>query len=433
MEDRLQQFARAATAPFASDRLSPRGICLVLGLLTLLAFALRVGFTEAFDGGLARPYTEDEPTYVNVARRVLAGEGYTRPNEPTSMRTPGLPLLAGGVIAICGDSVVCMRLTMCFIAALIVPAIYLAGRAIVDARTGFLAALVGAVYPPWLYQSGAVLTDLPAAVLGCLVVWLLVRGWKRDSLPLLAGAGMIAGFTTLVRPTAIAFFVAGFAWLLIVMKTWRRGLSSALVLLVGFSLLIAPWCVRNYYAHGRFVFISSKSGSELWKSTNPYATGINSLDAFEDKRIFFLDDSVSEADADRIYKAAALKFIRENPGRFVELAGIKFVQFWKVWSPRVTLLPNLVTLFCFGPVLVLFLVGIFKFGLRRGPELLPLMVIMGFTVLHMVFTSMVRYRLPIEPLCLILALEVAVPLVERHLQPASAPRLDSEPLGQLSH
>lgn len=433
MEDGLKHFTRTTTVPFVSDSLSPRRICLILGLLTLLGFGLRAGFTEMFDGGLARPYTEDEPTYVNVARRVLAGDGYTRANGPTSMRTPGLPLVTGIVMAICGDSVICMRLTMCFIGALIVPAIFLAGRAIVNVRTGLLAAVVGAVYPPWLYMSGAVLTDMPAAVLGCLVVWLLVRAWKNDSLPLVAGAGVLAGFTTLVRPTAIAFFGAGFVWLFIVLKTWRRGLVAALMLFVGFSLLIAPWCVRNYHAHGRFVFISTKSGTELWKSTNPYATGINSLDAFDDKRIFFLDDSVSEADADRIYKAAALKFIRENPGRFVELAGIKFVQFWKVWSPRVSLLPNLVTLFCFGPVLLLALVGMFKFGLRPGPELLLLLVIAAFTALHMMFTSMVRYRLPIEPLCLLLALEVAVPLLERRLRPATAPRILPEPLGQLSH
>src|SRR5262249_17945590 len=155
---------------------------------------------------------------------------------------------------------------------------------------------------------------------------------------------------------------------------------------------------------------------------------------FEDKRIFFLDEnSVSEADADRIYKAAAVKFIRENPSRFVELAGIKFVQLWKVWSPRVGLLPNLVTLLCFGPVLVLFLVGIFKFALRPGPELLLLLVIAGFTALHMVFTSMVRYRLPIEPLCLILALQVLVWFLERRPATASAPRMATQPLGQLSH
>jgi len=54
------------------------------------------------------------------------------------------------------------------------------------------------------------------------------------------------------------------------------------------------------------------------------------------------------------------------------------------------------------------------------------------TALHMVFTSMVRYRLPIEPLCLILALKVLEPLLERRLQPASVPRMPEGPVGQLS-
>src|SRR5262249_30804801 len=138
----------------------------------------------------------------------------------------------------------------------------------------------------------------------------------------------------------------------------------------------------------------------------------------------------SEADQDRIYKAAALKFMRENPGRFLQLAGIKFVQFWKVWSPRVTLLPNLVSLLCFGPVLVLFLAGIFKFALRPGPELLMLMIIVALTALHMVFTSEVRYRVPIEPLCLILALQVLAPFLKGRPWPAFAPPISAEPLGQ---
>jgi hypothetical protein len=128
-----------------------------------------------------------------------------------------------------------------------------------------------------------------------------------------------------------------------------------------------------------------------------------------------------------------LKFIRENPARFLELAGIKFVQFWKIWSPRVGLLPNLITLLCFGPVLVLFVVGIFKSGLRPGPELLVLLVIVALTALHMVFTSTVRYRVPIEPLCLILAIMVLAPLFEWRPRPACVPRMDAEPLGQASH
>lgn len=385
---------------------------LILLILTLMGFGLRLAATQIFTGGLDLPLGDndssslgsDETDYTAVARNVLAGRGYSNSHGPTSQRTPGLPLLIGIVFEIFGDRVVPLRMTMCLIGAMIVPAIYLLGRALLGVRAGLLAALVGAVFPSWVYASGSVMTDVPASVLVCIIAWLLIRTWQRDSLWLAAAAGLLAGFTTLVRPTAIVFFGTGLVWLLISMKNWPRRLSAALVLVAAFGAIISPWSVRNYYAQGRLVLISSKGGGELWKSTNPYATGINSLDAFEDERIFFAE-SLPEIERSLIYKEAALKFMREHPRRVLELAGIKFVQFWKVWSPRVSLAPNLATLASFGPVLVLFLIGAVRYGWQRGPDMLLVLMIAGLTALHMLFTSTIRYRVPIEPLCIILALK----------------------------
>jgi 4-amino-4-deoxy-L-arabinose transferase-like glycosyltransferase len=393
---------------------SRAGLWLLLVLLTLLAFGVRVAVNE-LRGGLGQPYIGDEGDYVSVARNVLAGHGYVGPHGPTSMRTPGLPFLMGTVMALWGEKIALLRLTMALVNALIVPAIYLLGRELMGVRAGLLAALVAVAFPAWAYDGAMIYTDLPTSALACVLAYLVIRAWKRDSLWLAAAAGLLAGGLSLVRPTGVAFVGAAVLWLLLCMRNWRRRLGASLVLVGAFGLVIAPWCVRNYYAHGRFVFLSARTGSDLWHSNNPYAIGIAGLDLdnYEDPRVFFAPATLPEAEDDRIYKAAAFKFMKEHPRRVAELMGIKFIQFWKVWSPRVSLAPNVVMLLSFGPVLVCFLIAAGREGWRRGPALLLVLMIGALTALHMVFIANVRYRLAIEPLCVVLALYGVLPYWDR--------------------
>jgi len=97
MEDRFKN-ARGQRRSLVSVLQNPRRI--VRFWRCSRCWALRALWAyQMFDGGLPSLNAEDEPTYVNVAKRVLAGEGYTGPTGPTSDANAGLPLVAGTVIS----------------------------------------------------------------------------------------------------------------------------------------------------------------------------------------------------------------------------------------------------------------------------------------------------------------------------------------------
>jgi hypothetical protein len=104
---------------------------------------------------------------------------------------------------------------------------------------------------------------------------------------------------------------------------------------------------------------------------------------------------MSEWEQDRYLRAKAWQFAKENPGRVIELAAIKFMRFW---NP----LPNaaewhswplrLLSLLSCGPTLVLLLLGAWR--QRRRWRVVAMLAgpVAYFCLIHLVFVSSVRYR-----------------------------------------
>ncbi len=95
-----------------------------------------------------------------------------------------------------------------------------------------------------------------------------------------------------------------------------RGLGLRLAQCVAFVLataaVIAPWSVRNYFAYGQFVLISSGFGETLWKANNEVSDG------GPDDRFIYLDNPIWKArvaalpDTERMAVEAKYDVIRER-------------------------------------------------------------------------------------------------------------------------
>ena len=374
-------------------------------------FALRLIGTEVMADGLNRPYANDEVSYASLATSLAEGRGYVNEDgTPHSYRPPGVPLLVSLAFRITEPRILAARVFMCALGTLLIPVCYLLGASLGGARVGLVSAVVAAVFPHWVYFSGQVLTDLTAATLVGLAAWMLIEGWRRESLPWFAAAGIAWGLGALTRPSCLAFGPAIVLWVLVVMPNWRRSLLAAIVTCCALAAVTAPWAVRNALVLDRFALASSlggRGGLTLWIGNNPNATGILVKDRAylreTGSKLFPAEDYPHPLDRANAYNADAVKFIRENPGRFTRLCAVKFVQLWKVYSPRVPLVQSLATIASFGVALPFFLIQAVRRGWRRSPELLMLLLIASQTALHMVFTANMRYRIPIEPLVLVMA------------------------------
>jgi hypothetical protein len=116
---------------------------------------------------------------------------------------------------------------------------------------------------------------------------------------------------------------------------------------------------------------------------------------------------------DRRLRDASISWSKENPGRVVELAAIKFVR---MWSP----LPNaaefqnwffrLAVLFGYTPLMIGGIWGAIRYFRRGWPYMLCIAPAIYLTLLHLIFVSSIRYR---EPAMLSLAVLAAGVICER--------------------
>jgi len=387
--------------------LPSRRIVRDLTLLLLVGFVLRLITSQILVGGLNRAYEGDEGSYVNLATHIVQGLGFTDSSgRPTSYRAPGLPLLVSIPISFVGPNIIGLRIFMCFVESLLTPVFFFLVRSVTGSpKLALIAALIGIVFPTWLIPSGTVMTDLPAAIVVVSTAWMLIEGHRRQSLLWISGAGVCWGAATLIRAVSLVYAPAIILWLLVVMPDRNRRLAAVLAMIVAFGCLIAPWSIRNTHVHGKFVAFSTQAGIQLYISNNPAATGIMATDqAYVDATRAQRFPNVDEVDRDKLFQAEALNFIRENPWRFAQLCLFRFGEFWKLYSPRVPLLNSVAVIASFGLALPFFLLQAIRCGWRRGPEMLFVLIILCHMTVHMVYGSIVRYRVPIEPLIIVMAI-----------------------------
>jgi 4-amino-4-deoxy-L-arabinose transferase-like glycosyltransferase len=228
----------------------------------LIGFLLRLIAGQYVNGGLDIDYQFDEGDYAKVAIRVLQGTGFTLYNGlPTTSHPPGLPLLLAALISVAGPTRWAMRVLMCFIGTLLIPACYLLTTSLTGSRKiGSFAGALAALFPVWVVSSSQILTDIPAAVLVTLMVWALIEGQRRQSLTWIAGGSALWGAATMIRSVCLIYGPGLALWLVLLMPTWKKRAAALLVLIVPFVCILLPWTIRNTRVHGRFVLLSTQGG-----------------------------------------------------------------------------------------------------------------------------------------------------------------------------
>ena len=180
---------------------------------------------------------------------------------------------------------------------------------------------------------------------------------------------------------------------------------------------MSPWWIRNYRAVGYFVPTTLQVGASLYDGLNPVATGASDMhfstpayqaQKMEDAAAGRCDDGF-EIRLDHRMRDAALSWAVGNPGEVLRLMGHKFLRMWNVWPNAEEFRSwrlRLVVIVGYVPLLVLGIVGAWKWCRSGWPLVLCLLPAIYYTCLHMVFVSSIRYRQPAMMAWLILAAAV---------------------------
>lgn len=279
-------------------------------------------------------------------------------------------------------------------------------------RTARVAAWIIAGYPMLLVYPLGLGTENPFFVLLLTSFYLLLLSTRQPSTRNLALAGLFLGLTALTRSVILPFALAAFCLLLSLHK------KQAIIAILSFLVVIAPWIIRNSLLHQKPTGIETSMGYNLYLGYHPQGNGSfvfgPSLDL-----LTVLDD----AERDRIGTQKALDFIRANPDRFVPLAIHRLGFFFGLekrvlmyfysnnilgYVPR-PLLITIAAILLFPFVLSSIFAALGLSFLRWKPEhILLVLLLVCYTLPHVFILSEDRFHLALVPYIAILAAQVWV-------------------------
>ncbi|MCA9192604.1 MAG: glycosyltransferase family 39 protein [Planctomycetales bacterium] len=375
----------------------------------------------------------DSHSYWTLGGEIARGRPYQYGSPNASIfRAPLYPLFLSPWTLVTPESegIWRARLMGCALGTLAVWLLMLLAGQLHPSPTPLLAGLLAALYPGAVGMSVVILSE--AVFCPLMIVHLICwcQAWKSESffarLSFGLAGGLAAGAAVLARPSWLLFtpFLGACGILLGGKKPasrWRH-LQIMISTVIGLSICMMPWWIRNAQQTGRFVLTTLQVGPSLYDGLHAGATG-GSDEGMQFMRQFAAEqrlsdaNSTSELDGTFEYRLniraqqAALLWASQNPGEVLRLAIAKFSKTWTLWpdggeigsvSIRVGL-----TLGCFG-ILTLALIASKRAITDSGwLALLCWMPCIYFTLLHMVFVGSIRYR---EPALLVLCALAAVTL-----------------------
>lgn len=270
-----------------------------------------------------------------------------------------------------------------------------------DRLPALLSATIAAFYPHFLFYSVSGLTEIFYTFLLLLSFLLLYRKTFVLAIVILVLSILVRPTLDFFNPILVALFV-GFVH----KSGWKAVIKYLGIYFVIYIVILSPWWMHQYQKYGEFVRLNLGDGIVLYSGNNPInktGGGITGDD---------VDFSIFNNEKDPIarnnkMKESAINFIIDNPARFVELAGLKFLRFWRLWPHTEHYQQWYVvatSLLSYGVVLF-FAIGFLLRNVRiYFRKTIPIFALFGYlTLIHMVTIGSIRYRFPLEPFLIIFA------------------------------
>jgi 4-amino-4-deoxy-L-arabinose transferase-like glycosyltransferase len=411
-----------------------------VGFIVVIAFLVRTGFIYYFFvSAMQRVIRENLPFGYEagaVAAAIAQGRGFSSPlrmmqTGPTVWFTPIYPYLLAGIFKLFGVYTYKSNLVIRFVdnifSACTCWPIYAIGAKAFNKRIGLAAAWLWVVLPLSLFFSTVWVWDTALSAFAMALIMaatLQVRGLDRLSSWL--GYGALWAFGSMVNPAVVSVLPALALWAI-----WplRHRFATAGRLVVASSLIFAagimPWTVRNYVVFHKFIPFRSNFGLELWLGNNPqvpdsWAPWMHPNDDPTEAAKYA---RMTEIPYMQEKQHEAWTFIRSHPLDTLNFTLHRFSNNWigldqppaEIWNQ----VPLQVKLIIFGDSVfpLLSLVGILFAFREQNEAAVPLASVMLFFPLIFYIThSSSRYRHPIDPVMLVLAVYAAAYAVTQLLK-----------------
>ncbi len=379
-------------------------------------------------GGI--PLHNESPGYHGMALQLLHGEHFA-PYWP-----PGVPYFLWLFHKIFGEGILVARASNLPVYVGFSVALYSLVKEISTRRAANLAALIFALYPPYIRYSFNPSTEYPAAACMMAIVYFGILAIRKSSGTISAGLGIFLGALTLIRPSSLLLIIL--APLYLFLKT-RKVRLAALPLLVSL-VLISAWLWKAHAMTGRFVMINDSNWENFFLGNNPYTPLYNTCAGGPVELVYpiELSDMLREIQSkpqelrDGLYRGIAIHYIISRPDLFLLRTfnrfrayfgfpihrGEPFIEHMRIGKARDLIGVGITILdVCFyWPIMALAILYLFNFrnsSVKTDSMEIILGAALAYALPNWISCSQPRYNFPVVPLFGSLAAMFLVSLLER--------------------
>lgn len=365
-----------------------------------------------------------------VARSIATGHGFANPQYdptgPTALMPPVFPYILAGVFKIFGvyttaSAIAILSLQSLFSAFTCIPVFFLARRSF-GRRAALWAGWGWAFFPYAIYFAADWVWSTCLTTLLLTILFLITLKLKHSTkLVAWAGFGLLYGFAALTDPVVLSVLPFLFGWACFHLYQERKHwlLPAAVAGLMMFAV-ISPWFIRNYRTFHTVIPFRSGMGLELYTGNNGYDTHWVNRDRFPAHNTAEMQEYKQLGEIAYMAKKRdqALQYIATHPKFFLWISVRRVVYIWTgFWSFGKEYLVEepldpINVIICTG-LSILTLLGLRKaFRNDFSGAILYSAVLLIFPAVYFLTHPEVYYRRPIDPLFVILAAYLLVPVAK---------------------
>lgn len=395
-------------------------------LIGVVALALRTAWALVYGRVEAGP--NDALFYQIAASNLADGHGYSQLfGPPTAHWPPGFPFLVSLLYEVFGTHVKLGLALNVILGSATALLLYLVAARMLGRAGGLVAGSLFAVLPAPIFFTGLFLSE--TTFIFMLVAFLALALFLPDRRWTAVALGVAAGLAALTKGEGALLPVIPLAmWWGLPRGEWLR---NAGVLLVAMALTILPWTIRNAIEMDAFIPVATNASTTLWSGHNANANGgptyaPESLLAKVPKG----DPVKAEVEEARVLRRDAVYWAVHNPHKELGLIPRKLIalgnqtsQVFPIWfnaeGDRQLGKSSLIVFGVLGDAFDYFLIfltlaSLVVLGGRRLWRSHPLMrgalayLAVSLLVYGFVYYGQFRYRLPLEPLMILVATPLLV-------------------------
>ncbi|GAA0400143.1 ArnT family glycosyltransferase [Paenibacillus motobuensis] len=370
-------------------------------LICIFIFATALFVRIDFVNSVEHHIPHDSLNYDIMVRQLLEKGVYAyKSEEPNAQVSPGYPLFMAGSYLLADyknhDPYPLIRYIQIGFSMVTLWLVYLTGRRLGGEWAGIIAAAILAIYPPFVWANGAILTETLAAMLFMLYVYLQLRVFEKETALSAILAGGVLGLLVLTRPEFLILILPAYAFFWLWRKRSAHVVKLAAVSCLGIAIVLTPWIVRNMVTMHQFILTSTQ--------VNPFAAGTYPNKNYDDNMVDRKGKTQMEVAKERLkvgFTEHTWTFVKwYTIGKTRYIYGRMF--FGAGHSPVYPVIP-LGNLYHRTILLGGFISTVALLRRWRQPAVLLVVLVVAISITRLAFVPEFRYNFTAMPLFIILA------------------------------